>query len=162
MADSEEIGGGHGGARQDLGAQGVVHLQCGAELLALADEHRVEDHVGEPVLLQGGIDDVDRGGGAEHADLDGVDRCMDGRAGLDLVVDDLRVHRYEAMVPPCLRVHGDDAGQGRAPEDAQLVEGLEVRLGAGAAGGLRSGDGEGDGRSGPLGGGRAWLSCPLA
>ena len=148
----EQVGGDHGGARQDLGAQRVVHCAGRGELLALADEHRVQDHVGEPVLLQGRIDDVDRGGGAEHADLDGVDRRVDARAGLDLVVDDLRVHRHEAVVPAGLRVHGDDAGQGRAAEDPQLVEGLEVGLGAGAAGGLRSGDGEGDGRSGPLGG----------
>ena len=142
----EEVRGGHRGARQDLGAQGVVHLEGAPELLALADEDRVEHHGGEVVGLQGLLNDVDGGRRAQHADLDGVDARVDGGAGLDLVGDDAGVHGDEAVVPPVLGVHGHDAGQGRATVDAEGVEGLEVGLGAGAARGLGAGDGQGDGR----------------
>jgi len=131
----EEVRGGHRGARQDLGAQGVVHLEGAPELLALADEDRVEHHGGEVVGLQRPLDNVDGGGCAQHADLDGVDARVDGGAGLDLVGDDAGVHGDEAVVPPVLGVHGHDAGQGRATVDAEGVEGLEVGLGAGVCAG---------------------------
>ena len=144
----EEVGGGHRGARQDLGAQGVVHLEGAPELLALADEDRVEHHGGEVVGLQGPRHDVNGGGRTQHADLDGVDAGVDGGAGLDLVGDDGRVDRDEAVVPAVLGVHGHDAGQGRAAVDAEGVEGLEVGLGAGAARGLGAGDGQGNRRLG--------------
>ena len=147
----EEIGSHHGGARQDPLPQSVVDRAGGGELLTLADEHRVEDDVREGVFLQRGVDDVDRRRGAEHADLDGVDRRVDARAGLDLVVDDLGVDRHETVIPPGPWIHGHDAGQGRAAEDAELVEGLEIGLSTRAARGLRAGDGEDDGGSDPLG-----------
>src|SRR5699024_9376017 len=118
-------------------------VQRGAGLLALADQHRVQDHVGEGALAERGRDGVDGGGGAEHADLHGVDLVHRG-GGLDLVGDHLRVDGHEAVAPVVLRVEGDDAGQSSGAEGAELMERLQVGLRPGASGGLGAGDGEGD------------------
>ena len=84
------------GMRQDLLAQGVVGVEGGTRLLALADEDGVEDDLGELVGLQGLGDDADGRRGTEHADLDGVDLAVDGDGGLDLIMNDLRIDRHES------------------------------------------------------------------
>ena len=127
--------------RQDLLTQGVVGVEGGTRLLALADEDGVEDDLGELVGLQGLGDDADGRRGTEHADLDGVDLAVDGGGGLDLIMNDLRIDRHESVSPVVVGVEGDDAGQGRASEHPELVEGLEVGLGSGATGGLGPGNG---------------------
>ena len=88
---------------------------------------------------------------AQHADLHGVQHGRRARRGtvrrrrrLQLVGDHLLVHRDEAVVPVVLRIEGDNAGQVGDAEDAEFLEGLQVRLRAGAAGGFGPGDGQDD------------------
>ena len=135
----EVVGGDERGQRQDLVLERIVRVQGRAGLLPLADQHRVQHHMGEAALGERGGDGVDGRRGAEHADLHGVD-VVRGGGRLDLVRDHLRVHRDEAVRPVVLRIEGDDAGQGRGAEGAELLERLQVGLRAGASGGLGAGD----------------------
>src|SRR5690606_23737877 len=131
------------GERQDLLTKRRVGVKGGTGLLTLADEDRVEHDVAPRLGAERGGDDVDRRRGAEHADLDDVE--LVGRGGrLDLVGDDLRVDRHEAVRPVVVRVEGHDAGDRAEAVDAELLEGAQVRLDAGASGRLGSGDDEGE------------------
>src|SRR5699024_9606980 len=103
----KDVGGHHGGVGDDVLAQRVVGVQRGAGFLALADQRRVEHHVGEGSLRERLGDGVDGGGRAEHPDLDDV-QVVGGGGGLDLVGDHLGLDRYEAVGPVVVRVKGDD------------------------------------------------------
>ena len=61
---------------------------------------------------------------------------MDGNGCLNLIMDNLWIHRHEPMSPTIGRVEGDDARQGRAPEHPELMKSLEVSLGSSATGRL--------------------------
>ncbi len=75
-----------------------------------------------------------------HADLDGVDPHI-GKDGLfDLLRDKLRRNGVDAG--NTLRVLGRQRGQCRHAIDATRRECLQVRLNAGAAGGVGAGDGK--------------------
>ena len=82
----------------------------------------------------GGVDSWD---GTQHADLHRVD-VPAGESSFGLVFDDLRIDWDEAVVPTVSGVKRHDAGEGARSVDAQLVEGAQVGLAAGTAGGLRS------------------------
>jgi hypothetical protein len=97
-----------------------------------------------------------RNGGraAQHADLHGIQhgRCAGSgtvgrRRRLQLVRDDFLIHGHEAVVPIILRIERDNARKVGDAENAEFLERLQVSLGAGAAGRLRTGDGEDDGGS---------------
>ena len=76
---------------------------------------------------------------AEHADLDGVDAdVVDHRP--DLLDDHLARNRIHGGHRH--RVLSGDRGDGRHPVHPAARERLEVRLNAGAAAGIRAGDGE--------------------
>jgi hypothetical protein len=137
-----------------------------ARLLAFADEYRVQHHMTEPSRYQRGGNCADGRRAAQHADLHGVQngpvqyrpaqhrrracrRTVGRRRGFQLIRDDLLVQRHKTVVPVVVRIEGDDARQVGDAENAQFLEGLQVRLGAGAARGFGAGDRQYDsGRSG--------------
>ena len=121
----------------------AVGVECGTGLLALADEDRVQHDVAPRLGTQRGGDHVDGGRGAEHADLHDVE-VVGGGGGLDLVGDHLRVDRDEPVRPVVVRVERDEAGDRADAVDAELLVGAQIGLDTGAAGGLGTGDDEGE------------------
>ena len=151
----EVVGRDERGQRQDLCLECLVRVEGVAGLLALADQHRVQDNVAERTRSQSGGHCRDGGRAAQHADLHGVQHGRRARSGtvsrrrcLQLVRDDFLVHGHEAVVPVILRVERDDAREVGDAKNAEFLERLQVGLGSGAAGRLRAGDGQDDGGSG--------------
>ena len=145
-----QVRGDDGGERQQVLDQRRHRLVGEQRVAALRHHHRVEDHrrtarrpgpvVGQPL----GHGDDDRGVG-EHADLHRVDaEVVEHR--VDLRRHQLgRQRQHRGHRPRVLRRH---RGQRAHPVGAVGGEGLEVRLDAGAAAGVRAGDGQQAGRDG--------------
>ena len=126
------------GERDELRAQDLDGLGPQQRITVLADADRVDDqrcgHAAEPV--RDGGDELGRG---QHPGLDDVDA--------DVVEDavELRQHRFDRQVPGAL--DADAVLRGDGDDDAHAVDTggehrLEIGLDAGAAAGVRAGDGE--------------------
>jgi hypothetical protein len=135
-----------GGDHCRLGQEGlqVQALRLGLEQAVAAggDHHRVDDEPGQPAGRREVGDGVDDVGRREHARF----HRSDGEVvehGVDLRDDEIGGHRMYTADPS--GVLGGQRGDGGGAEDAERGEGLQVGLDAGAAAGVRAGNGQRDG-----------------
>ena len=138
---AEHIGQGH-----QLGGERGRALGGDQGCAVRADHHRVQHDRAQLTAVRpdGRRDLRDRRRAAERTDLRGVHSQIP-RDRLDLAAHHARGQRMGAL-DPCRGDHGDHADHAR-PVGAERREGLEIRLQAGGPVGLRSGDGQDEGRA---------------
>ena len=131
-------------ARNEHALEHVDRFRIEQPVAGGRDHHRVEHHVLRLPAVEPGCHRLDHRRLREHADLHRP-HVEIGEHRIDLRRDEIRRHVVDAgdALGVLRGQRGDDAGA----IDAERGEGLQVGLDAGAAAGIRAGNGDGDRRS---------------
>ena len=136
-----QIGRHHQRARDELAAHHLEHVAAQQAVAGRRGRHRVEHDVVGAVTREPRRHRLNGRRTEQHADLHRIDREI-GKDGVDLGADETGRHVVDRV--HALRILRGERGDDACPIHPERGEGLQVRLDAGAAARIRTGDGDGN------------------